>query len=152
VNEDADGYYAIVLPDEDVWQGFFLDPAFDFRGGRYVESLNTRLDSLGAAISSGEVYSHLSNRDQAMVGLLSALVADYFSKLDLLQMTLAACGIARVSGYSFFWIEGRRLPNGNHHAILGILKAQTALDAQLEIIELPAVYSMIHRGHFGSHL
>jgi hypothetical protein len=124
VNENADGYYAIVLPDEDVWQGFFLDPAFDFRAGRYVESLDTRLDSLGAAISSGEVYSHLSNRDQAIVGLLSALVADYFSQPDLLQMTLAASGIARVSGYSFFWIEGRRLPNGNHHAILGILNAQ----------------------------
>ena len=146
MNENADGYFAIVLPDEGVWQGFCLDPAFDFCAGRYVESLATRLDSLGAAINSGEVYSHLSNRDQAMVGLLSALVADYFSKLDLLQMALAASGIARVSSYSFFWIEGRRLPDGNHHAILGILNAQTVLDAQLEIIELPAVYSMIHRG------
>ena len=110
MNENADGYFVIVLPDEDVWQGFFLDPAFDFRAGRYVESLDARLDSLGAAISSGEVYSHLSNRDQAIVGLLSALVADYFSKLDLPQMTLAASGIARVSGYSFFWIEGGDYP------------------------------------------
>jgi hypothetical protein len=151
VSEHADGYFAIVLPDEDVWQGFYLDQTHDFRAGRYVEWYDAHLDDFGAVVESGKVFAHLDNREQAIISLLSPVGANYFAKADLPNVHLTATAIARLSGHRFFWIEGRWLPDGNYHAILGILTAQTVLDAQLEVVNLPSVYAMIHRGHFGSH-
>lgn len=152
MNDDADGYYAIILPDRGVWQGFFLNHEFDFRAGRYVESLDPGLDSIGAEIDAGQAFAHLSSREQAIARLLSTLVADHFANLELMQAMVGASAIARLSGHRFFWVEGRWLPSGYFRTTLDILEAETVLDAQLEIVELPAVHDMIHRGYFRSHL
>ena len=145
MNDDADGYYAIILPDRGAWQGFFLNHEFDFRAGRYVESLDPGLDSIGAEIDAGQAFAHLSNREQVVARLLSTLVADHFANREVMQAMVGASAIARLSGHRFFWVEGRWLPSGHFRTTLDILEAETVLDAQLEIVELPAVHDMIHR-------
>ena len=109
-----------------------------------VGALDSMLDTLGAEITSGAAYAHLDNREQAMVGILSTMLADEFANADLSKLPVTASAIAMLTGHRFFWVEGRVLANRDHYARLGILKAGTVLDAQLEIISIPAFSVLIH--------
>jgi hypothetical protein len=133
-----------VIPDQGLWLGFYLDHTYDFQAGRMVGALDCSLDGLGADITSGAAYAHLDNREQAIVGILSAMLAYEFTNADLSQVPITATAIAQLMGHRFFWVEGRVLSDGNHHATLGVLKARTVMDAQLEIVAIPAFSALIH--------
>lgn len=142
---DADGYCAIVISDQDLWLGLSLDHAQDFSAGRLVGALECGLDELGAEIASGEAYADLDNHEQAIVGILSTLLAIRFANAELAQVPIVASAIALLTGHRFFWVEGELLANGGYNTTLGILKARTVLDAQLEVVALPPFSALIHR-------
>ena len=115
------GYVVVSLPDSGEWQGFFVIPAYAGAGTRLLREAEAQV-----ALSGGsEVVSGIpgSGADQRVVGVVSAVLADYFSRgvarpqppaseaaAIMAGVGASAWALAHVSGEPWLLVTGRPDP------------------------------------------
>jgi hypothetical protein len=101
------GYAGLLLPDHQVWRGFYLQPVASTSG--FVALMRALVPpnlAKNASVDPSTAELGLSAGDLALIGVLAAMMVHDAFDLDLTRVLLSASGIAQVSGLDFFWVEG----------------------------------------------
>lgn len=110
---NAIGYFAVILPDEQLWQGFYLTPDPD---------TETLLNKFRVMIDHDASYSDqprvnrsspgVAMADQEVFGSIQAGLIDRVKARDLYGIGKFAPIIAKLANTNYFWVEGRENEGG----------------------------------------
>ena len=134
------GYFGLVLPDNNFWQGYFIDDGFADGARDALQSI--RADNVAASTLTWTKMSGVADADQSIVGGLSATVVDtVLTGRTQLLIGTCAYAIRELIGGDYFWIEGRGDVKGvsSSIAMLNVTSIAAARDA---INALPAVVAI----------
>ena len=101
------GYAGLLLPDHQVWRGFYLQPVGATAG--FVALMRALVPpnlAKNASLDPSMAELGLSAGDLALIGVLAAMMVHDALALDVTKVLLSAAGIAQVSGLDFFFVEG----------------------------------------------
>lgn len=147
------GYFGVVVPDKDFWQGFFIDDNAQAEAMAAIERMRAHpmLSNAGKLFGRADV----SHANQAIVGtccatLVEAALAEtgHMSEVPVKKANtiLATYGYAlcRIIDRPYFWIEGRSAEGGVYTTIQPI-HVSTISQARTYINNMPAVREIKRR-------
>jgi len=136
------GYFGIVIPASDFFQGYFIDDTFDEQAKDIVSRLRT--DPRVKETQIRVALSNVPEGDQALLGgLCATLTAAAMGRTEYPNSILATCGFAvkLLIRRNYFWIEAAEEDAGTRTTIEPM--DVTSIDkARQHLGSLPAVLAI----------
>jgi len=100
------GYLAVVLPDRNFYQGYFIKDVFTQEAERALQSIRS-----DEKLRTGStVFANFDGAevDQSIVGSLCATIVDAIeANRDQTIIGVCGCALRMITGRDYFWIEAR---------------------------------------------
>lgn len=148
------GYFVVVLPQFDFFQGFFLPKGLEQQADALIITIREQV--AGRYVPPSIVIAEtkcVSEENQAIFGALLSLLVEIVHKRDILAIPVVAFAVHRLSDQRYFWILGHMSSEGTttNFNPLYVQSDKEARDAIMMLPEITAITDNISRTKGSRH-
>lgn len=134
------GYFGVIVPERDYWQGFFLNDKFLAEGRGLIATMQRENPEL--ARTPSQVLRPLglhADDQQRWIGALSAVIVEFALKKQDYGVGVASAALHAVVGLTHFIVKGRLADTGTYTEIENLPDVTTDQEVRDKLNADPAV-------------
>jgi hypothetical protein len=130
------GYFGVILPYYEFWQGYFLDDSAKDDAEGFIKQIRSNFDNIYMPPSAViRPIEYISEKDQSLIGAVSSVVVDFAAKQDNERIGTASMAL-------HFYIIASIDAKGTTTKIVNLPDVKSDSNAREIIDSLPAVQTI----------
>jgi hypothetical protein len=100
------GYFGVILPYYEFWQGYFLDDSAKDDAEGFIKQIRSNFDNIYMPPSAViRPIEYISEKDQSLIGAVSSVVVDFAAKQDNERIGTASMALHLLTGFLYYCVN-----------------------------------------------